>query len=73
MLLDAIFPDNNSSLLQAKDFPLFTAFKSAFSGLLHEQIPRQSYETRRFALASAISGHNKQTSNGPSDPAGNSA
>ena len=28
MLLDAVFPDNDSSLLPAKDFPLFAALKS---------------------------------------------
>jgi len=27
------------------------ALKALFPGLLHEQIPRQSNETRRFALA----------------------
>src|ERR1700720_1622258 len=30
VLLDAILSDNDSSLLPAKDFPLFTAFKTFF-------------------------------------------
>ena len=30
MLLDAVFSDNDGSLLPAKDFPLFAALKSFF-------------------------------------------
>jgi hypothetical protein len=33
MLLDAVFSDNDSSLLPAKDFPLFAALKSLFTPL----------------------------------------
>jgi len=51
LLLNAVLSDDDSSLFPAKYFPLFPAFESAFPGLVHEQIPRKSYETRRFALA----------------------
>ena len=51
LLLDAILSDDNSSLLTAKDFPLFAAFKALFSELLCEQLPWQSYETRQSVLA----------------------
>jgi hypothetical protein len=49
MRADDLFSYDDTSFLPAEDFPLFTAFESAVPGLLHEQITRQSYETRRFA------------------------
>ena len=51
LLLDAVISDDDSSLLPAKDFPLFAALKSLFLNSSAKALPWPSCETRRSALA----------------------
>ena len=50
LLLDAVLSDNDCSLLPAKDFPLFTAFKSLFLDSSANSSPRYPVKLDDFGF-----------------------